>query len=110
MRKLTTTFFLLNRSLSVTIHTPSYSDNYLSILKSAQSQLDRLLERFCYNKNILRIINHTERMKTMFNMTKIGKKICALRKEHNMTQVELADRLAISYQAVSNWERGVSQS
>lgn len=44
----------------------------------------------------------------MFNMTKIGKKICALRKEHNMTQVELADRLAISYQAVSNWERGNS--
>ena len=44
----------------------------------------------------------------MFNMTKIGKKICSLRKEQNMTQVELADRLGISYQAVSNWERGNS--
>ncbi len=44
----------------------------------------------------------------MFNMSKIGKKICSLRKEHNMTQVELADQLGISYQAVSNWERGNS--
>ncbi len=44
----------------------------------------------------------------MFNMSKIGKKICSLRKEHNMTQVELADQLGISYQAVSNWERSNS--
>lgn len=44
----------------------------------------------------------------MFNMIKIGKKICTLRKEQNMTQVELADQLGISYQAVSNWERGNS--
>ena len=42
----------------------------------------------------------------MFNMTKIGKKISELRKAKNMTQNELADRLSISYQAVSNWERG----
>ncbi|MCI8969163.1 MAG: helix-turn-helix domain-containing protein, partial [Lachnospiraceae bacterium] len=41
-------------------------------------------------------------------MTKIAKKICTLRKELNMTQVELADQLGISYQAVSNWERGNS--
>lgn len=44
----------------------------------------------------------------MFNMTKIGKTIALLRKEQNMTQLELADRLGISYQAVSNWERGNS--
>lgn len=44
----------------------------------------------------------------MFNMKKIGKKISLLRKEHNMTQMELADKMAISYQAVSNWERGNS--
>ena len=44
----------------------------------------------------------------MFDMKKIGKKISALRKEGNMTQMELADRMGISFQAVSNWERGNS--
>lgn len=44
----------------------------------------------------------------MFDTQKIGKKIAALRKQNNMTQFELADRLAISFQAVSNWERGNS--
>lgn len=44
----------------------------------------------------------------MFNMLEIGKRIARLRKENNMTQVELADKLGISYQAVSNWERGDS--
>ena len=44
----------------------------------------------------------------MFNMQKIGNHISSLRKKQNMTQLELADRLGISYQAVSNWERGNS--
>ena len=44
----------------------------------------------------------------MFDMSKIGKKIANLRKEKNMTQMELADKLGISFQAVSNWERGNS--
>ncbi len=44
----------------------------------------------------------------MFNMQKIGRRISSLRREHNMTQVELADKLSISFQAVSNWERGNS--
>lgn len=42
----------------------------------------------------------------MFDMKQIGKKITDLRKLNNMTQMELADELGISFQAVSNWERG----
>lgn len=44
----------------------------------------------------------------MFHMEKVGKKIAQLRKSHNMTQLELADKMGISFQAVSNWERGIS--
>ena len=44
----------------------------------------------------------------MFSTTAVGKKISALRKERNMTQMELADLMGVSYQAVSNWERGNS--
>ena len=42
----------------------------------------------------------------MFSMQDIGKRIISLRKNKNMTQVDLADKLGISYQAVSSWERG----
>ena len=44
----------------------------------------------------------------MFNMEKVGRKIAELRKTRNMTQLELADKIGISFQAVSNWERGNS--
>ena len=44
----------------------------------------------------------------MFSTITVGKKISALRKERNMTQMELADRMGVSFQAVSNWERGNS--
>ena len=46
----------------------------------------------------------------MFDMQRIGRKIFEFRKSRNMTQMELADQLGISFQAVSNWERGVSQT
>ncbi|WP_223829687.1 helix-turn-helix transcriptional regulator [Paenibacillus arenilitoris] len=39
-------------------------------------------------------------------MAKVGRNIAKLRKESGITQMGLADRLGISYQAVSNWERG----
>lgn len=44
----------------------------------------------------------------MFNMEKVGRNIAELRKKCNMTQMELADKMGISFQAVSNWERGTS--
>ncbi len=45
---------------------------------------------------------------TMFDMREIGLRIARLRKAKNMTQMELADHMNISFQAVSNWERGNS--
>lgn len=42
----------------------------------------------------------------MFDKEKIGKTIAFYRKEQGLTQKELADRLHISYQAVSKWEVG----
>lgn len=43
----------------------------------------------------------------MLNRETIGKTIAFYRKELGMTQRELAERLHISYQAVSKWESGV---
>ncbi|MEA4812697.1 MAG: helix-turn-helix transcriptional regulator [Anaerolineaceae bacterium] len=42
----------------------------------------------------------------MFDTKKIGARIAELRKAKDMTQMELADQMLVSYQAVSNWERG----
>lgn len=44
----------------------------------------------------------------MFDMTKVAANIAKLRKEKGFTQMALADKLGISFQAVSNWERGIS--
>ncbi len=41
---------------------------------------------------------------------KIGRYIQARRKAAGLTQKELAERLNISFQAVSKWENGVSQT
>lgn len=42
----------------------------------------------------------------MFDTTKIAQVIKQARIDHNMTQMQLADEMGVSYQAVSNWERG----
>jgi transcriptional regulator with XRE-family HTH domain len=44
----------------------------------------------------------------MFDAVEIGRRISRLRKERDMTQPALADVMGVSFQAVSNWERGVS--
>ncbi len=40
------------------------------------------------------------------NQEKFGKLIKSIRKEHNLTQKELADKLGVTFQAVSKWETG----
>ena len=42
------------------------------------------------------------------DIIKVGKQIAALRKAKNITQVELGERIGVSFQAVSKWERGES--
>ena len=42
----------------------------------------------------------------MFDMRKTGARISQLRRAASLTQAELAEKLGISYQAVSSWERG----
>ena len=40
----------------------------------------------------------------------IGRFIAERRKKKNLTQMQLAEKLNISFQAVSKWENGVSQT
>ena len=44
----------------------------------------------------------------VFDIMRVGANISKLRKAAGITQSELADRLNVSFQAVSNWERGQS--
>lgn len=44
----------------------------------------------------------------MIDKVKLGTHICRLRKQRGLSQKELADKLHISFQAVSKWERGLS--
>ena len=41
-------------------------------------------------------------------MVNVGKNIKRLRQERRITQMELAESLAVTYQAVSKWERCVN--
>ncbi len=44
------------------------------------------------------------------NMNEVGKQILVLRKMKGLTQNELGERLGVSFQSVSKWERGISQT
>jgi transcriptional regulator with XRE-family HTH domain len=47
-------------------------------------------------------------MKYMLNSLLVGSYISRLRKEKDFTQMEIANLLNVSHQAVSKWERGES--
>ena len=42
------------------------------------------------------------------NQEKFGKIIKKIRKEHHLTQKDLADKYNVTYQAVSKWENGLN--
>ena len=43
------------------------------------------------------------------NEKKVGEQISSLRKAKRLTQSQLGERLSVSYQAVSKWERGITK-
>lgn len=49
---------------------------------------------------------HEQEEQTMFDQQRIGANIMKARKAKGLTQMALADELGVSFQAVSNWERG----
>lgn len=53
-------------------------------------------------------VKNEKRRKDMFDTMKVARKIREARIARNMTQMNLADAMEVSYQAVSNWERGSS--
>ncbi len=56
----------------------------------------------------LMLIMDTERRSDIMDQIKIGRFIAQKRKEHKMTQVQLAEKLGITDRAVSKWETGKS--
>ena len=46
----------------------------------------------------------------MINKVHFGKRIARLRRGLGLSQMDLAERLGVTPQAVSKWENGVSQS
>ena len=42
----------------------------------------------------------------MIDMKQMGERISRLRQEKKLTQIELGEKLGISSQAISKWERG----
>ena len=73
-----------------------------------KEQLIAFFWLFRYTGSITRAAAGFERMVLMFDTTKVAKRIKEARVAQNLTQMQLADAMGVSYQAVSNWERGGS--
>lgn len=56
--------------------------------------------------NIISDNRFWEREIGMFDIIETGKRLAKLRRSANMTQMEVAEKLGISFQAVSCWEHG----
>src|SRR5699024_9141065 len=65
--------------------------------------------RMCAKGSWRRILFPGKEERNM-DQVKIGKFIAQMRKEQNLTQRGLADKLSISDKTVSKWERGVSHN
>lgn len=63
---------------------------------------------FTLSGNVQEYFCNVEKKTSFMNIKMIGAKIAKARKEMNLSQAELAQRLFISPQAVGKWERGES--
>ena len=72
-------------------------------------EITKLLRKFFQkSKRAAKQTAGEERKVIMFDTNKVAKRIRDARIAKNMTQMNLADAMGVSYQAVSNWERGNS--
>lgn len=55
-------------------------------------------------------LGHRKGRNIMEETANIGKRISECRQNKNMSQEEMANRIGVTPQAVSKWERGVSHS
>lgn len=68
-----------------------------------------VLEKFAINyRRIFKLKGYCDKNYVKLNPTKTGRIIKKLRIENGYSQYTLADKLEISRQAVSKWERGVA--
>lgn len=62
----------------------------------------------CYTQYQKPVSKHMMEVLGMIDTILVGKQIASLRKAKGLTQNQLGERLNISFQAVSKWERGDS--
>lgn len=63
----------------------------------------------CYDLLTKQVIRGNILLTEVNTMIDVGKMIASIRKERGLSQAQLADRLGLSKQAVSNYERGIRE-